>query len=653
MNSLCTTLIVVMVLLCTTGASAADDSGTFRGKWWNYYERGNASAAKNDLEIALKDLKQAIALRDRDQRTARTYGMHFIEYFPHRETGIIYFNQGELSKASNELEASLQGEESAKAAFYLNKVHKSMLLKQQTSVVPSPVLTIASPVTSSTRTPVVHVYGKAGAVGYVAAITINNVPVRFDLAQQERTFDEEVNLEEGINEITVRTADLLGKTTEAVVSVVLDREGPIVNIFEMVFEEREGKPVVRISGEIHDSSGIRRLFFNEHHILMNNQSSYVWEKVVPRGSLDKLMIRAVDALENETLAEIDLEKDLAAFNKPFEPFQIALNATQILLLDTIPPEIALNGFSEVSEVFTDKFYVEGHVLDNRRVSRVLVNGREVSSNPGKKIFFSKVVSLHEGKNSITVDAIDFSDNKATKTFVVNRTVPDIMRNSSRMSITVLPFDTVKGGDHTQLAYDHLIGAFVDQKRFSIIERAKLEQVLREQKLSAAKLTDPENSVRVGKLLSADTILSTTVKENAESIELVSRVISAETSEVLEVKDVYTEDKGAGSIRDLTAGLASKIAASFPLAQGMVIKSGKKELYADLGDTAKIKKNTAVILFRKGKELKHPVTGKSLGWDTEKLGEGRIEEIEKDYSKIRLLDKPGAKEVRVKDLIITK
>jgi len=66
--------------------------------------------------------------------------------------------------------------------------------------------------------------------------------------------------------------------------------------------------------------------------------------------------------------------------------------------------------------------------------------------------------------------------------------------------------------------------FVDQKRFNIVERTKLDKVLLEQKLTKAKLTDPEHSIKVGRLMSADAIIATSVKEDKKSIEVVSRVI---------------------------------------------------------------------------------------------------------------------------------
>jgi hypothetical protein len=65
-------------------------SRIWRARWWNYYKRGTSYAAGEFWTEAIADLQQAIAQRSVDQRQARTYGLHFIDYFPHRELGIVY-----------------------------------------------------------------------------------------------------------------------------------------------------------------------------------------------------------------------------------------------------------------------------------------------------------------------------------------------------------------------------------------------------------------------------------------------------------------------------------------------------------------------------------------------------------------------------------
>ena len=79
----------------------------WRGEWWNYYERGSSYAEGAFWPDAIADFQEAIRQRRNDQRRARTYGLHFIDYFPHRELGIAYYHVGRYPEAIHELETFL------------------------------------------------------------------------------------------------------------------------------------------------------------------------------------------------------------------------------------------------------------------------------------------------------------------------------------------------------------------------------------------------------------------------------------------------------------------------------------------------------------------------------------------------------------------
>ncbi|MBM3225694.1 MAG: hypothetical protein FJZ47_18105, partial [Candidatus Tectomicrobia bacterium] len=53
-------------------------SDVWRGRWWNYYERGVSYAEGEFWDEAIRDLQEALKQRDSDQRRARTYGLHFV-----------------------------------------------------------------------------------------------------------------------------------------------------------------------------------------------------------------------------------------------------------------------------------------------------------------------------------------------------------------------------------------------------------------------------------------------------------------------------------------------------------------------------------------------------------------------------------------------
>jgi hypothetical protein len=222
-----------------------------------------------------------------------------------------------------------------------------------------------------------------------------------------------------------------------------------------------------------------------------------------------------------------------------------------------------------------------------------------------------------------------------------------------MAVTLLPFDGPAAGDSARLGDDLLTSAFVDQKRFQVIERQKLLHILREQKLSREKLTDADHSIKLGRLIAAEAVIASSVREDKRSLEVVARIINTETGEVMDVKDVYTEDKSLASVREQMEGLAAKIAGGFPVAGGMVISRDRKEVLTDLGTASRVRKSTGAVFYRKGKEIRHPVTGRSLGSDTVKLAEGRFEEVQREYSRLRLVESGLQQEPGAKDLLITR
>ncbi len=92
------------------------------GKWYNYYETGLKEMERGNWARAIENFKEALKTQDRDIKTIKTYGMHFIEYFPHREIGICFYHLGQPDLAKNELVISIKQEYSARAQEYLSKL---------------------------------------------------------------------------------------------------------------------------------------------------------------------------------------------------------------------------------------------------------------------------------------------------------------------------------------------------------------------------------------------------------------------------------------------------------------------------------------------------------------------------------------------------
>ena len=121
---------------------ASTDGGVFRGRWWSYYERGSNLLSGEFYEAAEADLRKAIGMTrsSKDRWQARTYGLHFTEYFPRRELGITLLRKGELDEAEELLEESLRHVDTARAHYYLDELKKARLAQGSLSDTTAPVL---------------------------------------------------------------------------------------------------------------------------------------------------------------------------------------------------------------------------------------------------------------------------------------------------------------------------------------------------------------------------------------------------------------------------------------------------------------------------------------------------------------------------------
>ena len=135
MKSICLSILFCLLVAgCSqprVDASAQDEAGgIFRHRWWNYYDRALTAVEGRQFAAAKADLAAALQRRENDQRMARTYGMHFSDYFPHRELGVVHYLEGDLASARAELEQSIRQHPTAKARFYLDAVRKALIQKR-------------------------------------------------------------------------------------------------------------------------------------------------------------------------------------------------------------------------------------------------------------------------------------------------------------------------------------------------------------------------------------------------------------------------------------------------------------------------------------------------------------------------------------------
>jgi hypothetical protein len=186
----------------------------------------------------------------------------------------------------------------------------------------------------------------------------------------------------------------------------------------------------------------------------------------------------------------------------------------------------------------------------------------------------------------------------------------------------------------------------------MVERRRLEEILREQKLSGSELADPSAAVRVGRIMAANCVLMGTVLEKEASVEIYLRVVDTETSLILTAVDVYGEDMSREMMRLLCQGLMTKLLDELPLVEGLVVTVKGNQGIVDLGREKHVKKGMRVIIFEEGEPVRHPLTGMVLGSDVAEIGHGVIQSVREQMSDVELVGKESGDRVKPKQKVIT-
>ena len=630
--------------------------GTFRDKWWNYYERGVSYADGRFFEEAARDLNLAIEKRQKDQRMARTYGMHFLDYFPHRELGVVYYQTGNLQAAREELTLSLNQYPTAKARFYLDRVRKG-LMEKEGGKIEAPILTIDLPEEEIwTRKDPVVISGIARDEKFISTVTVKGASLFMEGAKTEVSFSQPLELDEGKHQIEVRAVNLMEKTATRNLIIHVDRQGPLITIEDLSTDPASPENQRVLKGSIYDEAGVSQVLINGRILPTQEGREIVFERTLPVGS-GPVEIVAVDRLGNQTSALLDT----GTSSMRSAPVRLAFAGSRregLLVAglfgsrDNRAPEISLKGWADSNKetVYLDRIFLDGHAADDTAVESLTLNGESILRRKGKRIFFNQVVRLKEGENSIVIEAKDETGNKATRELIITMQIPKALQLQERLSMTVLPFQQQGEISEVGLSFqDNLTDGLVNRNRFRMVERSGLDAILQEQKLSRSRLIDEQTALKLGKLVAAETIVAGNIVESGMGIEIVARVIDTETSDILTSEDVYDEVKDLQGLRTLADGMAIRIHRKFPLVDGTVIKQKGKWIFTDIGDD-KIKLQGKLIVYHE-EQIKNPATGKILGADNEILGRARVVQVMPGMSKAEITD-GNAESVKPLDKVVS-
>lgn len=305
--------------------------GTWRARWWNYYERGLSYQEGAFWLEAIADYQKAIQARPQDEWRARTYGLHFVSYFPNRELGICYFHTGDYPKAIEYLQRSLLQADTARAHKYVDSVRQAEFQagtlsdssQPELAVFPADsastgILTEQSAIPSAYRAhrhrspqifgwPAVHLPWALPLLAReliftapqldvaqtnppkrsifitalqnfpllvrskdnltVASVSVQDKPIYMRNSEKEVEKVATVPLKEGVNEIEVSAEDLAGNSVKTGIQVRLDLNAPTIAVDSPPPALVTSETAVDIRGFVKDEGGLAKVALDEETLV--------------------------------------------------------------------------------------------------------------------------------------------------------------------------------------------------------------------------------------------------------------------------------------------------------------------------------------------------------------------------------------------------
>ena len=249
------------------------------------------------------------------------------------------------------------------------------------------------------------------------------------------------------------------------------------------------------------------------------------------------------------------------------------------------------------------------------------------------------VKLEPPKDKVPIGALTYDPSKVTQV-------------GSRLSIAVMPFETKGQAQEFEFTLmEKLITQLVNLRRFRVIERGAMDQVMNEQALGMSGMVDEETAVEVGKLAGADVIVVGTINIAEGFGKVSARGIDTETAETIVAKESQTGEPSMSNLESLVENIAILIYNALPLVEGYIVNAEESEIYLDIGSNVGIRKGTKCVAFREGDEIIHPITKEVLGTKVTLLGELIVTQVQEKMSIAKILAKEGS--IKIGDKVVVK
>ncbi|MFH0948673.1 MAG: CsgG/HfaB family protein [Elusimicrobiota bacterium] len=249
--------------------------------------------------------------------------------------------------------------------------------------------------------------------------------------------------------------------------------------------------------------------------------------------------------------------------------------------------------------------------------------------------------------------------KKTQSVTIEKSADTFVPPKKKISVVEFENKTAYGQKRLgTAASDVLLTELGKSDKFILVERAKLDKVMEEQKLQTTGMIDSNTVAQMGKILGLDAIVVGSIsqfgvktggsdyfvtqsKQQVAECTVDIRVIEVETGKILYIdsgkgiaksskgsflgmgtKGGYDETLEGESLRAAIAKFVDNIINKVNARPWScrVAEVDENNIYLDAGQESNLKLGTKLVVFSQGKEIRSPDTGMIIGRTEQKLGE---------------------------------
>jgi len=579
------------------------ESEIFLGDWWDYYNRAIRRLDAGDLQGAELDLRQAIKFNDDENPRARTYGVRFQEYYPHAELGAILYESGRYWEAIPELMRSLKVIPLEQTRFYLHEARRQVALRSPIDK-KLPSLQITDPpsglVTNQTR---IRIQGVAEDDLFVDRITVSDERQVIERASSKVTFETEVNLPREVNNIPITVYDLMGQNQTRVVTVTVDRQGPV--FLEEKIELLNGDRSALLIGTAFDRNTISEIQINGSSLPVRGvttESIQTTLSITP--GQQAIQLTLADGFGNRTHADIPIRqrtgkntqgKSMIRTAAAIVKDQILAGTNQqgprIQALDPLPGQ----------RIYSDEVWVNGVVHDPSGILSIRVNEMPVDLPEGKnyRCYFGIAAgSLHPGTNTLRIRATNITGVETIQYYdifckIIKRLPPELRLAAAVQGFEETPSQSTE--TLTQEIRSIFLSELTEQDRFYLIDTKNRRDVLHEREIAESPAADSRMKGPSAGLVSSDLNLSARIFVRPTTMKVFLDITEVETG-TTEVLRGFEVKRTENAKENLVHDLAIRLLQRYPLAEGHIIQSVTHPI-SSLSALDKVRYGMQVIAFK--------------------------------------------------------